>query len=103
MHTFCTCDPLCRPLVSNNLAPSCNKIAEAEAAVSVKERKLLVMHMHVQLKLDIAPSCGVGCLFKKLFVRLACLRAYTTHPVPRTIHTVRRQFTPTVPRTAIGV
>jgi hypothetical protein len=30
----------------------CNKIAEAEAAVSVKEKKLLVMHMHVQLKLD---------------------------------------------------
>ena len=30
----------------------CNKIAEAEAAVSVNKRKWLVMHMHVQLKLD---------------------------------------------------
>ena len=28
------------------------KIAEAEAAVSVKEKKWLVMDMHVQLKLD---------------------------------------------------
>ena len=30
----------------------CSKIAEAEAAVSVDEKKWLVMHMHVQLKLD---------------------------------------------------
>jgi hypothetical protein len=30
----------------------CSKIAEAEAAVSVDEKKSLVMHMHVQLKLD---------------------------------------------------
>jgi hypothetical protein len=30
----------------------CSKIAEAEAAVSVNEKKLSVMHMHVQLKLD---------------------------------------------------
>jgi hypothetical protein len=30
----------------------CSKIAEAEAAVSVNEKKWLVMHMHVQLKLD---------------------------------------------------
>jgi hypothetical protein len=30
----------------------CNKIAEAEAAVSVNEKKWLVMHVHVQLKLD---------------------------------------------------
>jgi hypothetical protein len=29
----------------------CKKIAEAEAAVSVNEKKLLVMHMHVQLNL----------------------------------------------------
>jgi hypothetical protein len=27
----------------------CSKIAEAEAAVSVNEKKWLVMHMHVQL------------------------------------------------------
>jgi hypothetical protein len=26
----------------------CNKIAEVEAAVSVNEKKWLVMHMHVQ-------------------------------------------------------
>ena len=30
----------------------CSKIAEAEAAVSVNEKNWLVMHMHVQLKLD---------------------------------------------------
>jgi hypothetical protein len=30
----------------------CNKIADAEAAVSVNEKKWLVMHMHVQLRLD---------------------------------------------------
>ena len=30
----------------------CSKIAEAAAAVSVNEKKWLVMHMHVQLKLD---------------------------------------------------
>jgi hypothetical protein len=30
----------------------CSKIAEAEAAVSVNEKKWLVMNMHVQLKLD---------------------------------------------------
>jgi hypothetical protein len=33
-------------------AHCCNKIVEAEAAVSVNEKKWLVMHMHVQLKLD---------------------------------------------------
>jgi hypothetical protein len=30
----------------------CDKIADAEAAVSVNVKKWLVMHMHVQLKLD---------------------------------------------------
>jgi hypothetical protein len=30
----------------------CSKIAEAEAAMSVHEKKWLVMHMHVQPKLD---------------------------------------------------
>jgi hypothetical protein len=30
----------------------CSKIAEAEAAVSVNEKKWLLMHMHVQLQLD---------------------------------------------------
>jgi hypothetical protein len=35
------------------LKVGCSKIAEAEAAVSVNEKKWLVMHMHVQLKLDV--------------------------------------------------
>ena len=30
----------------------CSKITEAEAAVSVNEKKWLVMHVHVQLRLD---------------------------------------------------
>jgi hypothetical protein len=30
----------------------CHNIAEAEAAVSVNEEKWLVMHVHVQLRLD---------------------------------------------------
>mgnify|MGYP001807552992 CR=1 FL=1 len=30
----------------------CSKIAEAEAAVSVKEKKWLVMHVYVQMRLD---------------------------------------------------
>jgi hypothetical protein len=30
----------------------CSKIAEAEAGVSVNEKKWLVMHVHVQLRLD---------------------------------------------------
>ena len=31
---------------------SCSKIAEAEAGVSVNEKKWLVMHVHVQMRLD---------------------------------------------------
>jgi hypothetical protein len=34
-----------------------NKIAEAEAAVSVNEKKWLVMHVHVQLRLDEQGAC----------------------------------------------
>jgi hypothetical protein len=30
----------------------CSKIAEAEAGVSVNEKKSLVMHVHVQMRLD---------------------------------------------------
>jgi hypothetical protein len=30
----------------------CSKIAEAEAVVSVNEKKWLVMHVHVQMRLD---------------------------------------------------
>jgi hypothetical protein len=37
---------------SNGWLLPCSKIAEAEAAVSVNEKKWLVMHMHVQLQLD---------------------------------------------------
>ena len=36
----------------------CSKIAEAEAAVSVNEKKWLVMHVHVQLRLDLAELRG---------------------------------------------
>jgi hypothetical protein len=39
------------------LPACCSKIAEAEAAVSVNEKKWLVMHMHVQLQLDELPAC----------------------------------------------
>jgi hypothetical protein len=38
----------------------CNKIAEAEAAMSVNEKKWLVMHMHVQLQLDELGNAGVS-------------------------------------------
>ena len=38
--------------INQLLALCCSKIAEAEAAVSVNEKKWLVMHMHVQLQLD---------------------------------------------------
>jgi hypothetical protein len=41
---------ICRPNGSARLL--CNKVAEAEAAVSVNEEKWLVMHVHVQLRLD---------------------------------------------------
>ena len=40
---------LCLPV---GAAWCCNKIAEAEAAVPVIEKKWFVMPMHVQLKLD---------------------------------------------------
>ena len=42
----------CTAAVLNMWELCCNKIAEAEAAVSVNEKKWLVMHVHVQLKLD---------------------------------------------------
>jgi hypothetical protein len=39
----------------------CSKIAEAEAAMSVNEKNRLVMHMHVQLRLNelALQACGV--------------------------------------------
>ena len=41
-------------------AMRCSNIAEAEAAVSVNEKKWFVMHMHVQLKLDEVPCRAVS-------------------------------------------
>jgi hypothetical protein len=50
----------------------CNKIAEAEAAVSVNKKKWLVMHMNVQLKLYLlaillptllAPACASSAMY----------------------------------------
>jgi hypothetical protein len=35
-----------------NVSLHCSKIAEAEAGVSVNEKKWLVMHVHVQMRLD---------------------------------------------------
>jgi hypothetical protein len=48
----CTSDEGSCTFVCWLLTVCCSKIAEAEAAVSVNEKKLLVMHMHVQLQLD---------------------------------------------------
>jgi len=36
----------------------CSKIAEAEAAVSVNEKKWLMMHVHVQMRLDVGRYGG---------------------------------------------
>ena len=41
-----------RLLASVAVQVICSKISEAEAAVSVNEKNLLVMHMHVQMRLD---------------------------------------------------
>mgnify|MGYP001807082037 CR=1 FL=1 len=48
---------------SRYLSPlCCSKIAEAEAGVSVNEKKWLVMHVHVQMRLDelSSPLCLPG-------------------------------------------
>jgi hypothetical protein len=39
-------------IVSSRSVLCCSKIAEAEAGVSVNEKKWLVMHVHVQMRLD---------------------------------------------------
>jgi hypothetical protein len=59
------------------LQSCCSKIAEAEAAMSVNEKKWLVMHMHVQLQLDelrgpqtLLQSCWLGDLFCLLELQL---------------------------------
>jgi seryl-tRNA(Sec) selenium transferase len=49
MHEAVKCVDKCQ---AGTTSECCSKIAEAEAAVSVNEKKWLVMHMHVQLKLD---------------------------------------------------
>jgi hypothetical protein len=41
---------VCSPMVHQRLC--CSKIAEAEAVVSVNEKEWLVMHVHVQMRLD---------------------------------------------------
>jgi hypothetical protein len=43
---------VCQAFLCQLCRSCCSKIAEAEAAVSVNEKKLLVMHVHVQLRLD---------------------------------------------------
>jgi hypothetical protein len=49
------------------LSISCSKIAEAEAGVSVNEKKWLVMHVHVQMRLD------------ELVSQSVCMPALNTH------------------------
>jgi hypothetical protein len=51
-HRDVTCKPLLPLRTCQQTSACCSKIAEAEAAVFVNEKKWLVMHMHVQLKLD---------------------------------------------------
>jgi hypothetical protein len=66
----------------------CSKIAEAEAAVAVSKKKWLVMHMHVQLKLNkfrgppnscltvmkvpgqLLPFCWAGCVVLQYHCRV---------------------------------
>jgi hypothetical protein len=50
-------------MCSSGLHYSCIKIAETVAAMSVNEKKWLVMHMHVQLKLDELPGPPKPWLF----------------------------------------
>jgi hypothetical protein len=43
----------CMPTLASKCARQCcSKIAEAEAVVSVNEKKWFVMHVHVQMRLD---------------------------------------------------
>jgi hypothetical protein len=53
-YRFAVKESTCNNLPSTSAldVDCCSKIAEAEAAVSVNEKKWLVMHMHVQLQLD---------------------------------------------------
>ena len=55
----------------------CSKIAEAEAAVSVNEKKWLVMHMHVQLQLDDLYACGTAATARNALYTPARQRAGT--------------------------
>ncbi len=41
-----------KDVLANDALVHCSKIAEAEAVVSVNEKNWLVMHMHVQMRLD---------------------------------------------------
>jgi hypothetical protein len=44
----------------------CSKIAEAEAVVSVNEKKWLVMHVHVQMRLDELGRIHFGSLWRSV-------------------------------------
>ena len=55
----------------NGFGYCCNKIAEAEAAVSVNEKKWLVMHMHVQLKLDELGRMALAIVYSTVRARIA--------------------------------
>ena len=64
---------------------SCNKIAEAEAVVSVNEKKWLVMHVHVQLRLVL--DMGVPGLCTLVTGRpRACLPAILAVSISGVIH-----------------
>jgi hypothetical protein len=54
-----SCNPRSQSLTDPQLF-RCNKIAEAEAAVSVNEKKWLVVHMHVQLKTSFGAPQTLG-------------------------------------------
>jgi hypothetical protein len=110
MHECYTCEafsvtstPGLRLLMCHIWAPSerlhcsicCSKIAEAEAAVSVNEKKWLVMHMQVQLKPD-QRGCMRSC--SSLEVRNAdvaarllsarCRHCLLHHRLPWSHHTL---------------
>jgi hypothetical protein len=75
----------------------CKKIAEAEAAVSVNKKKWLVMHMHVQLKLDELGPYTVLCVMLLQHVAIFSTAVYVWpatcmhwvaagHKAPTTLH-----------------
>jgi hypothetical protein len=73
-----TCVPCPELVLVQHCQLQCSKIAEAEAAVSVNETKWLVMHMHVQLRLD------------ELHCQLQCMSCLTKAPVTEECHPLER-------------